>query len=309
MSTLALCIPAYNAVKHLPALLNSANNQSIPFDEIIIYNDTSNDATALVAKAMGATVIEGDVNVGCSLGKNRIANLAKSDWLHFHDSDDLLLPNFTTVAHKWINEGKSPDIILLHFHYIDFETRKLLGEPDYNIKDIREDATRFNINNKVVNFALIKKAPFLQIGGFDTDMNVLYNEDRAFYTKAAIAGLKFDYEPELTCVNYLYPNSMSANNIAKCARAAFHVWLKVIENTGSKYSVEISAQLLQNATYAATGNDWRTVKESVLKAKSIYPAQVPVGTGYFKLLYNFFSYRSYFIREILIKYFTSKRIK
>ena len=101
--SLALCIPAYNAALLLPKLLTSAREQAIPFDEILVYNDCSTDNTAEVARQYGATVVEGDVNSGCSTGKNRLAEVATSDWLHFHDADDDLLPNFTTVAHRWIS--------------------------------------------------------------------------------------------------------------------------------------------------------------------------------------------------------------
>ena len=195
-STIALCIPAYNAAAYLPTLLSSAKNQVFLFDEILVYNDCSTDNTADIARRLGATVIEGDINMGCSIGKNRLAAIAKSDWLHFHDADDDLLPNFTQAAHTWINKTKVADIILMHYQYKDFITHQLLGESDYNVEELKKDPVKFNIVNKVVNFAIIKKTSFLNIGGFNTDPSVLYNEDRAFYTKASINGLTFDYEPD-----------------------------------------------------------------------------------------------------------------
>jgi glycosyltransferase involved in cell wall biosynthesis len=309
MATLALCIPAYNAENYLPALLLSANNQCIPFDEILVYNDCSTDKTSEIAKSFSAIVIDGEVNVGCSLGKNKMAQIAKSDWLHFHDADDLLLPNFTEVAHKWMSAAKAPDIVLLHFLYKNFASGELLGEPDYKREDMLKDAVKFNIDNKVVNFALMQKKPFLAIGGFDSAPEVLYNEDRAFYTKASIAGLSFDYEKETTCINYFHPNSMSANNMARCAQASLKVWEKVINKTGTRYSAEISSQLLQNATLAATAGDWITTDASVKRARSIFPNQIPVGSKYFHLLYRIFPSKAFLIREIAIKYFTRKRQK
>ena len=50
MATIALCIPAYNAAWCLPKLLKSANDQLIPFDEILVYNDCSTDNTEEIAK-------------------------------------------------------------------------------------------------------------------------------------------------------------------------------------------------------------------------------------------------------------------
>ena len=57
-NTLALCIPAFNAAELLPILLTSAKNQTIPFDEILVYNDCSTDNTSEVAKKYGANVID-----------------------------------------------------------------------------------------------------------------------------------------------------------------------------------------------------------------------------------------------------------
>lgn len=309
MSTIALCIPAYNAEKYLPDLLKSAKNQQIPFDEVFVYNDCSTDHTSQLAKNYGAIVIEGDKNRGCATGKNRLATVAKSDWLHFHDADDLLMPNFTKVAHNRIMKGNTPDITLMHFQYIDYVTRELLGEPKYIIEELENDPVKFNITNKVVNFALIKRLAFISIGGFNTDPAVLYNEDRAFYTKASIRGLSFGYEPELTCINYYYPGSMSAYNKSACAQAALQVWKLVKEQTGDRYKMEIAEQLLQNAAYAATASDWKTMRQSIRKSSEIYPKVVPSGSVYFKKLFKIMPAAAFFIREILIKNLTSLRAK
>lgn len=308
MSTIALCIPAYNAAKYLPALLMSAKNQVFPFNEILVYNDCSTDETTTVAKEYGATVIEGKINVGCSTGKNRLAEIAKSEWLHFHDADDLLLSNFMEIAHSWISSRASPDIVLLHFNYINYATGELLGEPFYSREALLRDVVKFSIENKIVNFALVKKSSFIKIGGFDIDPNVLYNEDRAFYTRASIAGLSMGYENTITCTNYFHPESMSAKNMAKCAKAAFKVWQKVLDKTEGKYNSEIAIQLLDNATLAATCLDWKTSKASVTLARLIYPTVIPKGSKYFKILFKIAPCKSFYIREILIRNFTQKRM-
>src|SRR3954449_761219 len=92
--TLALLIPAYNAAHFLPRLLSSAQAQSVPFDEIWVYDDCSTDDTAAVAESYGAKVVRGAVNIGCSVGKNELAKRTSCNWLHFHDADDELKPGF-----------------------------------------------------------------------------------------------------------------------------------------------------------------------------------------------------------------------
>ncbi|RYF97998.1 MAG: glycosyltransferase family 2 protein, partial [Chitinophagaceae bacterium] len=307
--TLALCIPAYNAARYLPILLKSAQTQRIEFDEILVYDDGSTDTTKEVAEQFGATVVQGKVNLGCSKGKNLLAKIAKSDWLHFHDADDDILPNFTEVAHKQITRSDAADIILLHYQWINFNSKSLLGEPDYKTFEMKADPIKFNITNKVVNFALIKKTPFLEIGGFDTDSEVLYNEDRAFYTRAALAGLKFDYEPALTCINYYYPGSMSDSSKGKCAKASLAVWQKVLAAVKGQYSEEIALQILNNATFAATVNEWKTVRKSLVIAKELSSLTKPQGSDLFLKLFKLNAFGAFYVRELALRYFSRRRRK
>lgn len=298
--TIALCIPAFNAAAFIEDLLKSAYAQEFAFSEILVYNDCSTDNTVKIAEKNGATIFSGVQNMGCSYGKNFLAKHAKSEWLHFHDADDILLPNFTKVAISRIGAGNEPDILLMHYHYLDFETKNFLNEPSYNREALIKNPTKFCIENKIVNFAVIRKSAFLKIEGFDVDPKVLYNEDRAFYTKAAIKGLSFDYEREVTSINYLYKSSMSAKNVEKCAAAAYEVWLKVIIKTGGCYNKEIAAQLLENANYAATANAWNIVRKCVKKSVKIFPSIEPTGSRLFKILYKLMPVNSYRIRKYLL---------
>jgi glycosyltransferase involved in cell wall biosynthesis len=82
-SNLAMLIPAYNAAEYLPRLLDSAARQTQPFDEIWVYDDSSTDDTASIAERYGARVVHGDVNRGCSHGKNRLAAEKFMDYRRF----------------------------------------------------------------------------------------------------------------------------------------------------------------------------------------------------------------------------------
>lgn len=73
---------------------------------MLVYDDCSTDNTAEVACSYGAEVISGDENVGCTIGRKRLAEHATSDWIHFHDADDELLPNFVERAQTWMAQGR-----------------------------------------------------------------------------------------------------------------------------------------------------------------------------------------------------------
>ncbi len=274
--TLALCIPAYNAAHYLPKLLHSAKNQAIPFNEILVYNDCSTDNTKEIAEEYGAIVINGDINRGCSYGKNKLAEYATSQWLHFHDADDLLLPNFTLVANKWMRSPDSPDVVLLNYEYREAGTNELICMPSYDLAIMQNDPVKFTITHKIVNFGIYKRSSFLTAGGFNLDTKVLYNEDAAFHHRLSLAELKFGYEKEVTCINYRYNKSMSASNIRKCLVAKYYVTENLVANhLHKKYPNEIGSIYWELAALFASQKDWKYTKKSLARAKAVTKSRIP----------------------------------
>jgi len=304
MPTLALCIPAYNAAKFLPTLLQSAGNQQTPFNEILVYNDCSTDNTADVAEKYGARVINGDINRGCSYGKNKLAEACKSDWLHFHDADDDILPQFSNLVYRWIAAyGNEYDVLILNFQYIDHQTGLKLGTGNHNATKLHEDVLKYAIENKIVNFGVYKKSSFLAAGGFDLDPNVLFNEDNALHQRLAKAHLKFDYLPEITCINYRYGESMSSSNLLACARANYHVLEKTAATHGQIYPAELSAKLWDCIASLASYQDWPYAKKALALNRQLgYPHAVN-GNKFFNFLTRLSPFGAVWFREKMIRTF------
>lgn len=304
MSTIALCIPAYNAAAHLPRLLQSAKDQRIPFDEILVYDDSSTDDTTKIAEQYGATVITGNVNKGCSYGKNILARKTKCDWVHFHDADDDLLPEFTMEVNKWINtSGNRYDVLLLNFKYVDFESGKLLGMANHDIAELHKDALKYSINNKIVNFGVYQVNSFLSAGGFDLDENVLYNEDNAFHHRLAKHDLKFDYLDVVTCINYRYKASMSASNRLKCAKANYYVLAKTASTHGDAYPFELARQLWLCIANLAAAQDWDYVQKALALSKKLGYRYSPFSDKLFKSLTMINPFFAIWFREKMIRIF------
>ena len=302
METLALCIPAYNAAQFLPKLLQSAQAQAIPFDEILVYDDCSTDDTAEVARQYGAKVISGDVNRGCSFGKNILANSTAAEWIHFHDADDDILPGFTVDIHKWIDKNcANYDVLVLNFRYVNADTGEVMGTASHNAEELHADALKYTINHKIVNFAVYKRAAFLAAGGFDLDLNVLYNEDNAVHQRLARHGLRFDYLDKITCINYYHPVSMSAANRLKCAEANYHVLEKTAADYGDKYQSELAAQLWNVATLLAAGQDWQYVKKTLALSKRLGRRVLPQKGTFFNISAFISPFLAFWFREKLIR--------
>jgi len=296
--SLALCVPAYNAAEFLPLLLESAVSQTIPFDEIWVYDDCSSDNTGEVAAAFGATVIRGDVNSGCSFGKNELAKRTSCDWIHFHDADDALYPNFVEQARHWMKDD-APDIILFGYEEVAGECRAV---KKFDNSQLRSDPISYTIREHINTICgIYRRRPFLAAGGFDLDPLVLYNEDTAMHCQLARAGLTFGSDPSVTVINYRRANSMSSANQKKCSRAQYQVMRKVAENVGNNYALEISEKLWRIATGSATHLDWENVDLCVSLAKSLN-SQYPMNVDWmFKLLCKGNPHLAIRIREFLIR--------
>jgi glycosyltransferase involved in cell wall biosynthesis len=162
--TLAMLIPAYNAGPYLPRLLDSAARQTQPFDEIWVYDDCSIDETVAVAERYGARIVRGDVNRGCSHGKNRLAAATGCDWIHFHDADDELMPNFVERAREWMAEDQF-DVVLFPYEERDDRSGSSMGIRWFEPESVKADPKGYAVRNQINPFCgLYRREAFLGAG-------------------------------------------------------------------------------------------------------------------------------------------------
>ena len=114
-STISIVIPVYNVEKYVKETLISVKNQDSEPDEVIIINDGSTDNSYEIIKEfkeLKKWKILQTENQGLGLTRNYGKSLAKSEYIYFLDSDDILENNFVYEIRKIINLYKKPDIIL-----------------------------------------------------------------------------------------------------------------------------------------------------------------------------------------------------
>jgi glycosyltransferase involved in cell wall biosynthesis len=274
MTSIALCIPAYQAACYLPRLLRSAQVQVVSFDEIWVYDDASSDNTSEIAMEFGAQVIRGDNNIGCSAGKNVLLHQVSSEWIHFHDADDELLPEFTLLAHKWISRGDAcPDVLLFNYEYRDNETFHLIAKSDFDPFQLECDPLRYAILNQINPFCgLYRRSRLLEVGGYDTDKQILYK--------------------------------MSNSNTLKCLQAPVEVMRRLSCELSSLYPLEIKQRLWAACTGLAVFGRWREVDTALALASSLTGETPKNQSASFALLCLLVGPRLAFrMREIIIRLF------
>jgi glycosyltransferase involved in cell wall biosynthesis len=301
-STIALLIPAYNAEAYLPRLLQSAVRQTHRFDEIWVYDDCSQDGTAKTAADYGARLVRGAVNRGCSYGKNLLASLTRADWLHFHDADDELYPNFVGLARRWMADARF-DVVLFPYEERDDATGEPIGSRVFAADDVSTDPCSYAIREQINPFCgLYRREAYIRAGGYDEDPLVLYNEDVAMHIRLAFAGLSFAAESEISIINHRRSNSMSAGSRLKCLQAHYHVMRKTAaRKNADRYANEIGRNLWVAAGGLAAELDWHTAdRAAALAMKLAGPSAAPSGLA-FKALCCLSPHFAIRIREGLIR--------
>ena len=124
--TVAVIIPVLNEAAvlnmRLPELLEQHG-----FDEIIVVDDGSSDATADVARQFGGAVkLIRQPNSGVSVARNAGAAAATGDWLAFLDADDWYAPDRIKLHAAWIEEDATLDCLTGDYEYRD-DAGRLLG--------------------------------------------------------------------------------------------------------------------------------------------------------------------------------------
>ena len=89
----SVVIPVLNRERELARALRSVARQRRPAAEVIVVDDASTDASADVARRLGARVIVHKRNRGQAAARNSAVAAARQPWIAFLDSDDEWLPD------------------------------------------------------------------------------------------------------------------------------------------------------------------------------------------------------------------------
>lgn len=114
---ISVCIPAYNQGLYVEKTIRSVVNQTLPPDEIIVFNDCSTDNTKEILEQLSKEIdilkiFHQKDNVGIVQNVNDLLKKAKGDFIVRIDSDDLLLPRYIEYLSILLN--KYPDAGYAH---------------------------------------------------------------------------------------------------------------------------------------------------------------------------------------------------
>src|SRR5438552_4956137 len=91
---ISVVIAVYNTERYLGEAIESALNQTLAPEEVIVIDDGSTDGTQAVAEGFGDAIrYERRTRAGFAAGRNRGVELSSGDYLAFLDADDRFVPD------------------------------------------------------------------------------------------------------------------------------------------------------------------------------------------------------------------------
>jgi len=208
MSPITLLIPCFNAAPYLERLMNSVRAQTVPFAGIACYDDASSDDTCRVAQGLGLEVIRGETNRGPAFARNRLIGAARSDWVHFHDADDLLDPYFVEKMSGLLTP--EVDVAVCQMDWVTESTGDLEIAWRYDGDMLSRDPVQANLTKPVGVIACVFRRETLQgLGGFDEGLRTW--EDADLQVRLSQAGARYRVIPEVLAIGMRHQSGASAN--------------------------------------------------------------------------------------------------
>lgn len=179
----SIVIPAYNQAQWLPEAIQSALNQTVPC-EVIVVDDGSTDNTFEIAQKYPVRLLVKE-NGGLSNARNMGISVATGEWILTLDADDKIASDF---VEKCLQYKDKYDIIGTGQEEFGDSNNKTIFKTNPTLQD-------FVQNNQINCCSLFRKEIWEKIGGYDEEMKLGY-EDWDFWLRSTKSGYKVVTVPE-----------------------------------------------------------------------------------------------------------------
>jgi glycosyltransferase involved in cell wall biosynthesis len=199
--------------------------QSLPFDEILLFDDGSTDDTAAVAAGFGARVLRSERSLGPAAARNRLVAASTSEWIHFHDADDTLAPTYLERVSRVATNGI--DLVICDMLWIGEATGKVENRWRYDAAALaRHPAASLLINTIGGINGLYHRPAFLAIGGFDESLS--YWEDMDLGLRLFARGFRCAVVNEDLVTAYRRESSFSNSNLGEVWRVKLRIMRRLL---------------------------------------------------------------------------------
>ncbi len=171
-------LPVYNGAAFLDETIRSILDQTYTAQEIIVVDDGSTDASAVVAAGYAGIHVIKQPNAGVAAARNAGAAAASGDYLCFIDQDDIWLPDKVERQVQGLTEFPEPGYCITDY---TFYLSPGVPLPEWCPADW--------LDRPLVGYTpsalMIERALFRNMGYFDTTLPVGSDTDYFFKLKDA----------------------------------------------------------------------------------------------------------------------------
>jgi GT2 family glycosyltransferase len=210
--TIGVLITYYNEGPLLRECLDSVFAQSDQPDEILVYDDASDDpAERYIPSDMPVRVLRGTKNIGLGAARNELLKESRSEFVHFQDADDLFDPRWCEQVRTAVRTTRV-DLVLTEI--ASFLDGRVISEQVLGLSRLMAgaDLTRFAIEGIILSpTSTLRREVGLRIGGF-RPREVLLCEDFDFHVRLAATGIAYRLLPTPLISIRMRPESLSRSN-------------------------------------------------------------------------------------------------
>jgi glycosyltransferase involved in cell wall biosynthesis len=182
MVKLSIGIPYFNEGPLLTRCLKSFEAPPGVSFELIVFDDASRlRPEEFIPAELSVKILRSEVNVGPARGRNQILKAATGDWIHFHDADDWVLPEWNQKVAQGISQ-KDLDLILTEV--ISFKNGNILSPKVIGLRGLKssEELLKFAIEHFLLPATgIFKRDLAYSIGGYRESL--WQSEDWDFYVR------------------------------------------------------------------------------------------------------------------------------
>jgi len=184
----SIIIPCYNGERYVVESINSALDQRDAACEVIVIDDGSTDGSLEVIKSFGERIRwESGPNRGGGAARNRGLELARGEWIKFHDADDVLLPE--CVANQMIHSASLAEMELSFGYGVDLASKQRVSTLG---PAADAEMVAFCFSHDILTPTVLHRRSVLQeIGGFDESLAA--GQEWNLHMRLALAGYRFIY--------------------------------------------------------------------------------------------------------------------
>jgi glycosyltransferase involved in cell wall biosynthesis len=265
MKTAKACIviPTYNREELIGETLRSALGQSEPNIEVIVVDDMSNDGTEAIVREMAKqdprlTYVRQSERLGAPAARNRGAEMAKSDFVMFLDSDDLIHPDKIRSQLKMHEEIDCDACVCQTAIFTVVPEDAVFLMNDLDDSAYLQRFLRFDLAWHTAA-PLWRRNVFLKIGGFRPDLSS--GQDFELHGRALILGVNFQTRNETLSYYRSHEGERISSSVARDIKnrslifESFVTRLKEQSKWNSAFQNDMALNFLWLSILADVGKD------------------------------------------------------